>query len=110
MSDEPEVWTPEEYRALTALTLEKYREEGGPAEDEQVTMAFDFVPGPEANAETALRALSMFGYKGTVEDGTLTVEVPDVPLTLDGIWAHEEKLITICIARGFIPDGWGFYA
>jgi hypothetical protein len=106
----PELWTPEEYRALTALTLEKLREEGGPGPDTVVTMAFDFEAGDEADTDACLRALRMFQYNAEIEDQILTVEVEDVALTLDAIWTHEERLITICTARGFIPDGWGFYA
>lgn len=110
MSDDPEIWTPEEYRALTALTLEKIIEEGGPGPETEVTIAFDFISRPDADAEACLRALKMFRYEGALQDETLVVEIPDVSLSLDAIWQHEERLLTICIARGFVPDGWGFYA
>lgn len=102
-------WSLEERRMLTAVTLQRIREDGGPGEDVIVTMAFEFLPGAGSDLEACQRALKMFGYEGEMAEGALTVEVPEVALNTDAIWLHEERLITICEARGFEPDGWGFY-
>jgi hypothetical protein len=32
-----------------------------------------------------------------------------VPFTLEAIWEHEERTTRIALARGFEPDGWGFW-
>lgn len=110
MAEETEDWTLEERRALTALTLHQIREDGGPGEDSVATVAFDFIAPADARTEEALRAMAMFGYDTRPTEDGITVEVPDLPLTLDSLWLHEERLITIAQARGLIPDGWGFEA
>ena len=82
-------WSLEKRKLLTAVTLQRIREDGGPGEDMIVTMAFEFLPGPCADPETCQRALKMFGYEGEMAEGVFTVEVPEVALNTDAIWLHE---------------------
>jgi len=56
----------------------------------------------------------MFGYAGdldeTGESGpNYVVTIPDVALTAEDIWLNEERVSKIAIARGYTPDGWGFF-
>lgn len=72
------------------------------------------VPSADADQEALERALAMFGYAGDpgeTEDGepTFVVTVPDVALTAEDVWLHEERISKIALARGFTPDGWGFF-
>lgn len=72
------------------------------------------IPGEDSDQDALERALAMFGYAGDVdesqEDGpNFVVTVPDVSLTAEDIWLHEERISKMAVARGFTPDGWGFF-
>ncbi len=73
------------------------------------------VPGVQADQDALERALAMFGYTGEMYEDeetkelSFTVTVEDVALTEDGVWLHEERISKIGIARGYTPDGWGFF-
>jgi len=81
--------------------------------DTIVTLDIFLVPGEGADQEALEKALAMFGYAGDVseEEGSsdFVVTVPEVSLTAEDIWLHEERVTKIAIARGFTPDGWGFF-
>ncbi|MGB0498066.1 MAG: hypothetical protein ACPGID_06980 [Rubricella sp.] len=109
--DTPEDWTDEERRQLTALTLHKLFTEEGVEEGVEVTVVYDLVPGKAPRQDDLNRALAMFGYRAQQgEEGGLVVAVEGVALTLDQVWLHEERIMTIARARGYEPDGWGFWA
>lgn len=79
-----------------------------------VTLDIFLVPGDAADQEALERALAMFGYAGDPDetegnDPNFVVTIPDVALTAEDIWLHEERVSRIAIARGYTPDGWGFF-
>jgi len=78
-----------------------------------VTLDIFLIPEDTADQDALERGLAMFGYAGDpdeTEDGPVyIVTIPDVALTADDIGLHEERVTKIAIARGFTPDGWGFF-
>ncbi|QHQ35628.1 hypothetical protein [Algicella marina] len=97
-------------KAETFWTVAELEKQGVTA-GEPVDLDLDFRPGESADAQTAIRALKMFGYSAeTASDGGLSITVPEVPFTAEDIWLHEERCTTIVRERGFLPDGWGFSA
>lgn len=44
------------------------------------------------------------------DDRWIEISVADMPVTLDKIWEHEEKLTLLAAVHGFVPAGWGLYA
>ncbi|MXU65362.1 hypothetical protein [Oceanomicrobium pacificus] len=110
MTDLTPDWDFELQQAQTAATLHQLRSEADFPQDARVTLDLTFVPGAGADLEAATRALGMFGYAATPsEDGGFSVAVEDVALAVDEIWLHEERTSRIALARGFTPDGWGFW-
>lgn len=82
--------------------------------DTIVTLDIFLVPADTADQDALERALAMFGYGGERDDTpdngeSFVVTVPDVALTADDIWLHEERVSKIAIERGYTPDGWGFF-
>lgn len=111
-----EAWDFDRQRSETVDTLAHLKEEQGVnvGADTIVVLDIFVVPGADADQEALERALAMFGYAGDAdesEDGTPTfvVSIPDVALTIDDIWLHEERVAKIALARGYSPDGWGFF-
>lgn len=75
-----------------------------------VTLELHFVATASADPEAALRALKMFGYAARLDGKKLIlVEIPDLTLSAENIWLHEERCTKIALERGFEPDGWGFW-
>ena len=112
MSDD---WDFDQQRSETADTIADLFENQGLKEGASVTL--DVFLRPEGGADQAdlARGLAMFGYAGErMEDretgGDLfVVSVPDTALKLDDVWLHEERISRIGLARGYAPDGWGFF-
>lgn len=49
-------------------------------------------------------------YQGdSPEDRWVEVTVPEVKVTFDAIWAHEERLTLLAALHGFAPQGWGLF-
>jgi hypothetical protein len=96
-------------KADTEHTLKVLAEQGVP-EGAAIRLDLQFVPGEGADAAAFLRALGMFGYEAEGSlDGTEVEASVDAVLTLDDVWAHEERTTKIALARGYVPDGWGFW-
>lgn len=110
MSDD---WDFDAQRADTAGTLEELFRDGALKAGMAVTLDVFLRPGEAADLAALERGLSMFGYAGermTDEAGEVfSVSVPDVALGLEEVWLHEERISRIALARGFLPDGWGFF-
>lgn len=102
-------WDFEIQRAVTAHTLSELAAQGAP-EGAPIRLDLQFVPGDGADAPAFLRALGMFGYaaEGSLDGEEVEASV-DAVLTLDDIWLHEERTTKIALARGYVPDGWGFW-
>lgn len=49
-------------------------------------------------------------YEAADDDDEATFEVTtsEIALSLDSLWAHEERLTLMGAVYGFAPDGWGF--
>lgn len=82
--------------------------------DVRVTLDIFLVPTDAADQTLLERALAMFGYAGDFDEEnpdspSFVVSVPDVGLTAEDIWLHEERVCKIAMERGFLPDGWGFF-
>lgn len=82
--------------------------------DTIITLDIFLVPTEAADQDALERALAMFGYAGERDDtpendNSFVVTIPDVALTADDVWLHEERVSKIAVARGFTPDGWGFF-
>ncbi|MEM6439772.1 MAG: hypothetical protein AAF763_08795, partial [Pseudomonadota bacterium] len=75
-----------------------------------IRLDLQFVPGEAADAPAFLRALGMFGYEaeGALDGAEVEASV-DAVLTLEDVWRHEERTTKIALARGYVPDGWGFW-
>lgn len=107
-------WDFEEQRADTAMTITQVRAESGLTETALITLDLEFLPeDKDADAAAFLKALASFGYLASVAeddpDGRIDATVLDIPFTLDAIWLHEERTTRLALARGFVPDGWGFW-
>jgi hypothetical protein len=107
-----EDWDFDHQRAETAHTVETLAEEAGLKPDDRIVLDLQFVPAAEDADRAALeKALRSFGYTlgEADDDDAIAVSVTDVPFTLEAIWEHEERTTRIALARGFEPDGWGFW-
>ncbi len=112
-----ENWDFEAQRADTADTLDHMaKEESLPiGTGARVNLDVFLVPGEGADQEALERALAMFGYGGELtedeEDGSVSfvVTAEDTEMSLEGIWLHEERITKVGLARGYTPDGWGFW-
>jgi hypothetical protein len=49
-------------------------------------------------------------YEAADEDDEATFEAttPEIALSVESLWAHEERLTLLAAVYGFLPDGWGF--
>lgn len=113
MSDD---WDFERQRSETIDTLADLKDNQGLPVGPQTIVTLDIflVPTEAADQDALERALAMFGYAGDPDETpgnapNYVVTVPEVALTADDIWLHEERVSKIAVARGFTPDGWGFY-
>ena len=107
-----EDWDFEEQRADTEMTVAELLEETALTPESLITLDLEFVPETE-EADTAafVKALESFGYLASATDpeGRVDASVLDIPFTVEAIWLHEERTTKIALARGFVPDGWGFW-
>jgi len=105
-------WDFDHQRAETAATVAELAADAGLTPAHRITLDLQFVPMvADADRDALERALKSFGYtpgEGD-DDDTVAVSVRDVPFTLEAIWEHEERTSRMALARGFEPDGWGFW-
>ncbi|MER2508297.1 hypothetical protein [Amaricoccus sp.] len=115
MSDDHEIdWNWAEQKADTELSIEEVRKESGLDERALITLDLEFLPeDKDADAAAFMKALESFGYLASAAendpDGRIDATVLDIPFTLEAIWLHEERTTKLALARGFVPDGWGFW-
>ncbi|QDL91696.1 ribonuclease E inhibitor RraB [Paroceanicella profunda] len=110
MSDETWDWA--EQRRDTEFTYAELKKEAGIAPGTVITLDLQFLPAEtDSDEEAFMKALSSFGYDVNryEEDDTVEATVEGVPFTIEDIWVHEERTTKIALARGFAPDGWGFW-
>ncbi|WP_118133045.1 hypothetical protein [Oceanicella sp. SM1341] len=110
MSDETWDWA--EQRRDTEFTYEELKKEAGIEPGTVITLDLQFLPAETDSDEAAfMRALSSFGYDVNryEEDDTVEATIEGVPFTVEDIWKHEERTTKIALARGYAPDGWGFW-
>lgn len=106
-----EDWDWELQQAQTAATVHQLLQETSVTEGAIITLDLSFMPTTAADEAALEKALVTFGYgvaEGEGEDEILA-SVSEVPFTLDAIWTHEERTTKMALARGFEPDGWGFW-
>lgn len=107
-------WDYAEQRADTEMTIDQVRKESGLDATAMITLDLEFLP-EEKDADVAafIKALQSFGYLASAAeddpDGRIDATVLDIPFTLEAIWMHEERTTKLALARGFVPDGWGFW-
>jgi len=110
---EPEIdWDFEHQRLETALTVESLAADAGMTPEHRITLDLQFHPAEDDADRAAFeKALQSFGYTLGVadEDDDVAAWVADVPFTLEAIWTHEERTTRLALARGFAPEGWGFW-
>jgi Regulator of ribonuclease activity B len=77
---------------------------------------FQFVPeAPDADWDALSEAAELLGhdvewYEGDdADDRWIEITVPECKVTLDAIWAHEERLTLLAAIHGFAPQGWGLF-
>lgn len=111
MSEPAPEWDFEHQRAETAASVAELGREAGLKQGTPITLDLSFVPGPEAGDPDALvRALAAWGYLASVtEAGGVEASILDLPFGYEAIWEQEERASKIALARGFLPDGWGFW-
>lgn len=59
-------------------------------------------------AAAAGYAVEGFEAQDDEDEDCLEITTPDLDLTLETLWAHEEKLTLLGAVHGFYADGWGF--
>lgn len=106
-----ETWDFDHQRAETEWTCRQLAEEQGVQPGVMVNLDLQFVPVDADGADTDgfLRSLRMFGYAGRMVEDEVEVTVEGVAFAPEAIWLHEERTTKIALARGFVPDGWGFW-
>lgn len=110
MTGEAPKWDFEHQRAETAASVAELGREADLGPDDRITLDLAFIPGPEAGEPEALaRALAGFGYLASATEAGVEASVLDIPFSVEAIWLHEERTTRIALARGFEPDGWGFW-
>ena len=83
---------------------------------ESAVIAFQFLPEDEAADWDGLtEALEAAGYgvewyeaEDEDDEDCLEVTTPEMALTVENLWAEEEKLTVMAAVFGFMADGWGF--
>lgn len=104
-----------EQRAETeAVFAEMAKDPDMPA---RASIAFQFVPDDgQADWDALTEAAEAQGYEvewfeaeDDDEDAMLEIATPEVALTLDILWAEEEKLTLLAAVHGFTADGWAVF-
>ena len=107
-----EYWDWEHQKAETEATIALLRAEAAVADGALIVLDLEFVAAfDDADRPAFERALKSFGYEVTsaADDDGVEISVPDVTFGFDAIWLHEERTTKLALARGFEPDGWGFF-
>ena len=105
-------WDWAHQKGETAATIAMLRDEAAIKDGAIITLDLEFVAAfDNADRDAFEKALKTFGYHITSDpdDDGVEVAVPNLPFTLADIWQHEERTTKLALARGFEPDGWGFY-
>ena len=83
---------------------------------ERAGVDFQFAPeADDADWDALTEAVEALGlevewYEGEgPEDRWVEVTVPNCKVTVDAIWAHEERLTLLAAVHGFAPQGWGLF-
>jgi hypothetical protein len=78
---------------------------------------YQFTPeSDDADWDALTEAAEAKGYEvswfqdDAEDERWIEMSVPDLPVTLDAIWDHEERLTLLAAVHGFVPAGWGLYA
>ncbi len=110
MTDLEESWDWELHQSQTAATVHQLLAETDVEEGAIITLDLTFLPEDGADLPAFEKVLTTFGYAlGDGEEGEILASVSEVPFTFDAIWTHEERTTKMALARGFVPDGWGFW-
>lgn len=106
-----EAWDFDHQRAETAWTVKDLSARAGVNAGAKINLEMQFLPGDSPDKQALIRAFGTFGYGVTVaaDDDMVQAEINGVAFTADDIWLHEERCTKIALARGFVPDGWGFW-
>ena len=105
-------WDWAHQRGETEATIAMLRDEGAVSGGAIITLDLEFVAVfDDADRDAFKKALKTFGYNITsdADDDGVEISVPDVAFNLESIWLHEERTTKLALARGFEPDGWGFF-
>lgn len=112
MCDHVDAWDFAHQEAETAASVAMLRAEAGLDETARITLDLTFRPA-DAGADPAplLKALRSFGYaaREMEADGMIEAQVADLPFTYEAIHLHEDRTSRLALARGYLPDGWGFW-
>ena len=103
---------PKHQKAETAASVAQIAAASGLGPTDRINLDLDLVPERgDADPAALIKALGSFGYLASEsEDGAgVQAGILDIPFTFEAIWSHEERTTTIARARGFAPDGWGFW-
>ncbi len=103
-----EEWDWELQQAQTAYTVSELLKDGV-KEGGTITLDFSFKAAEGADRTALEKALVMFGYELGDEGAEFTASISDIDFSLESIWTHEERTTKMALARGFEPDGWGFW-
>ena len=89
---------------------------GDPAMPARASLAFQFVPEDgNADWDALTEAAEAEGYEvewfeaGDEGDAMLEIATAEVALTLDALWAEEERLTLMAAVHGFVADGWAVF-
>lgn len=107
-----DTWDWAHQKGETKATIAMLRDEAAIKDGAIITLDLEFVPAvDDADRAAFEKALKTFGYQVTSDsdDDGVEISVPDVPFALETIWLHEQRTTKLALARGFEPDGWGFY-
>ncbi|MGO4853842.1 ribonuclease E inhibitor RraB [Phaeovulum sp. W22_SRMD_FR3] len=80
---------------------------------ETACVNFQFVVEDEdANGAGFAAAAAALGYEAEwlEDEDEVAVTTASEPLSVEGLWAHEERLTRLAAEFGLEPDGWGFFA
>lgn len=106
-----EEWDWELAQNQTAYTVAELLKETAVTEGANITLEMTFMPVQEADRAAFEKVLVSFGYTlmESDEKDEIIAKIDDIPFTFDAIWTHEERTAKMALARGYEPDGWGFW-
>ena len=80
---------------------------------ETASVNFQFlVEDEDADGAAFAAAAAALGYavEWLEDEEEVAVTTATEPLSVEGLWAHEERLTLLAAEFGLEPDGWGFFA